>query len=289
MEADPVPTWAAALNGRKFRWFNDCVANAVARLGLSGVIIDRELVLETATIDLLDLAQRLAQLDERSWPALAERYLQLASTPNEAMTDGAQIHASLRIRLAHRDALDAIEGPFVSRPALPGVVAVVALDLPDCVQLARPHHLDTAGLSETAAISMAVSNTRERERPRVEHITVDSDVSSIAIVESPGFFTASWALWLEELDLRSPHGVLVAVPTRHLVLVHPVSDGSALKAAAWMGRAAHDHAVRGPGAISPSLYWCRHGGWRVVPTIWSDGVARIRPPAQLLDVVNQLS
>ncbi|MGP9724395.1 hypothetical protein ACT3SZ_10310 [Corynebacterium sp. AOP40-9SA-29] len=170
------------------------------------------------------------------------------------LTD-AEFLRRLRVRLAPRDILDALDGPVVdaSRDFAGDLCTSLVLDGPDAVTVLDDDALAAHG-SETSEelgdlyrvgyrntwqdlTECHVSTTPIQEfvRGAVKGTIHQAETAArFWSVESDSFFLASAPLFLDELlphwlpGLDMTHGVLVAVPHRHLLLVREVSTGQDL-------------------------------------------------------------
>jgi hypothetical protein len=104
------------------------------------------------------------------------------------------------------------------------------------------------------------------------------------------FFVASRVLDLERFAGEVPvHGALVAIPQRHLLLVHRIETTRALKALNGMVGAADHFYRQGPGSIVPHVFWWRHGSALLrIPAGIRDGQHFIVPPDEFIAMLNAL-
>ena len=104
------------------------------------------------------------------------------------------------------------------------------------------------------------------------------------------FFVASRVLDLERYAGLVPEaGALVAIPQRHMLIVHPIKTTQAVKALnSMIGAAAHFFG-QGPGSIVPHVFWWRHDRslLRVSAGV-RDGHHYVIPPDEFVDVLNAL-
>jgi hypothetical protein len=84
------------------------------------------------------------------------------------------------------------------------------------------------------------------------------------------------------------HGALVAVPNRHVLVVHPIASVEAVRALNAMIILADRLYREGPGAIVPHVYWWRSGEPPMrIPS--SVDEKRVTPPDELVTVLNELA
>jgi hypothetical protein len=78
------------------------------------------------------------------------------------------------------------------------------------------------------------------------------------LVNDESFFKATFAVWADELlPPTSEHGVLLAAPNRHTLLVHPIRNLEVLEAVNHTLELTRRTYAEGPGSISDSVCWLR--------------------------------
>lgn len=149
---------------------------------------------------------------------------------------------------------------------LPGLLAVPATHDDGVVTL----HVDAADFGMTRAEALDAALTNLRRRP--DHVEfVDHEGAAIAVIGG-STFAASRALVLdtvlrETLHVEDPpHGVLVALPARSLLLVHVVTDLSILPALAVMlGLSLRAYSTQ-PGPLTPWIQYVADAKWQPATT-----------------------
>ncbi|UQA97168.1 hypothetical protein [Streptomyces halobius] len=215
---------------------------------------------------------------ERSWPTLIRDHVgKVLRTmdgpqPLEILSED-EIRACLYPRVVAQESLPEADSFRYGRQPAPGLREVLALDLPEAVQMLSEDSL--ADLGEVAELRIRAMNNL-RALPVEGHETVRrGDGSAFEVLLGDSFFTASRVLVLDELVQRimgtglTPDGALVAMPFRHQLAFHPIHDAHvipALQAMAQFAAAGHKDAA---GAISPKVYWWRGG--EMTPLCEPDG------------------
>ncbi len=113
------------------------------------------------------------------------------------------------------------------------------------------------------------------------------DLGPVGLValESPSAFAATHVSWLGTYVDVPPAGLLVALPTRHLVLCAPLlGRAQALDAAQALLLNADALWTAGPGALSPDLWWWRGGRLVLLPGTPTS----LSPPTSFLAVLDAL-
>lgn len=284
---------------REARFFRGEVRAAFAEQGLE-VTVYAGVVADTAgrQFGLGNLAAvcHRERRGERAWPALVRdhvgKVLRTMDGPQPLQTlSDDEIRARLYPRVIAEDALPG-SAPFLyGRVPAPGLREVLALDLPEAVQMLSEDSLEELGDVEELRIR-ALNNLRAL--PVEGHETVRrGDGSSFEVVLGDSFFTASRVLVLQELVERvmgaplTPDGALVALPFRHQLAFHPIHDAQvvpALQAMAQYAATGHADAV---GAISPNVFWWRGGAMTRLSEPDGDGL-RVTVDGEFQDMLERL-
>jgi hypothetical protein len=222
--------------------------------------------------------------------------------------DPAEARRLVKARLVPEDR---ITDDLVHRPVLPGIEAVLVFDLPDRLVPVGPANLaelaaagpetpadeggDDAGepaSDEDALWQEAFDRVAAEDHPEIDVEEFGEGVP-LMLLASDSFFCATNALWIERFLDPPPHGLLFAVPHRHVIVVHAVHDqGVALALPNLVLLARHNHA-EGDGPISPDVFWWHDGEVSridVVETANDEGTElAINLPDELAAVVAELT
>jgi hypothetical protein len=237
------------------------------------------------------LARRLAdpRLAAKRWPTIVDDHIRrlIASIdgPDEFDVPTDDLLDRTYLRLYEADALPDGDWWTYGREALPGVLELLALDLPDSVATFNDEQVSKHGLDRLRAAGLA-NLRREEADERATYDGVEILVGSM--------FMASTALVLREVVLRTtgeahlPNGVLVAVPFRHQLLYHVPRDSGvvdALNAMAGNAAAAYDTEV---GPVSPHIYWWRDGAFQQITHRDDEGRVEVRVEGGFGEVFTRL-
>jgi len=173
---------------------------------------------------------------------------------------------------------DRVTDDLVHRPVLPGIEAVLVFDLPDRLVPVGPANLAALAAAGAAAAAddgddgddgeptddedalwqEAFDRVAAEDHPEIDVEEFGEGVP-LMLLASDSFFCATNALWIERFLDPPPHGLLFAVPHRHVIVVHAVHDqGVALALPNLVLLARHNHA-EGEGPISPDVFWWHDG------------------------------
>ena len=262
--------------------FRRLVGASFARAGRDVTIHPEHVEDRTGTVfGLWNIAALCRGVGRRDWPGVIDDHVRSVTTPArglEELSDD-ELRTGLYLRLARDDSVP--EALRYARQVAPGLLEVLAVDLPDAVV--------TLG-GDDAAAPGALSELMELGRANLRSLLDADDVAgetvtqgrsvSFTQVTGESFFTASLALLVRETVLQYSgeddwgRGVLVAVPHRR-ELLYRVIDGSntaaTVRAMFERARSAFEH---GSGPLSPNVFHVRDRRWAPVTSV-DGGRARV--------------
>jgi hypothetical protein len=148
---------------------------------------------------------------------------------------------------------------FPHREFLPGVVELLALDLPESVAMYNRDNAERLG-GYAALRDHAVRNLKALPVEQVEQVAGPRG-SSFHVLAGESVYTAGKALLLPRLAAAltgegpGELGWLLSVPNRHQVVWHCVRDDGVLGAVEGMATFARLGYSDSPGSVSPHVYW----------------------------------
>jgi hypothetical protein len=201
--------------------------------------------------------------------------------------DAARPH--LKLRLYPRETFRDQGGQFILRDVADDLCAVLCFDLPSNVVTVNAESLDRWSCTPDDVWYQALANLRRTEHAAVEDVDVGGAV--LKAMTGDSFFVASNLLLLGDfLPEPTPWGALAAVPNRHTLVFHPITDLSALRAIDAMVVMASSMCADGPGSISPNLFWWRDDALRTLPTRETADHYEFVPPDDFVnDVLEELA
>lgn len=225
----------------------------------------------------------------REWPGIVERFLDsvlpgLEPAPHEDLDT---VLPALRVRVMPDDEGEGRHRPpLAARPLADGLRAVLAVDRPTMVELVPAARLARWDASEDELFAAGYANVRHEPEPQLSVAPVEEGVL-LTRVWGESFYTATWVRWLADLlGPLPPGGSLVALPTRHELVVHPIAGVHAVNAVQPLSAVAAQAHRAGPGSLSPHVYWWRDGSLRRLPLAVKAGGFRFHPPDDFLDALN---
>ncbi|GGW42077.1 immunity 49 family protein [Streptomyces xantholiticus] len=245
------------------------------------------------TYSLQNLAHMCRRAPEERWPELVETHFARLQAAGNGDESAAELLSGVHARLLPTESItpDLVGAMRYARVVADGLVFAYALDQPTTVRILTDPDVERAGLEELgeAAYANLMRIPVEHEEVAIEGRALLHSVYG----DSP--FVASKALFLSELarevtgEPLPDAGALVAVPTRHLLAFHPLSDGSVADAINDLSQYALGAYQDGPGALSPRVYWWHRGGLTSLTVI--DPETRtfsLQPPPELLGILKGL-
>lgn len=218
------------------------------------------------------------------WPSLVVDALQglaLALESGGVPVDLAAAGPLLRSRVVSEGAVLADDVAW--RPLTAGLVEVLVAEVGGAV---RQLHRTTVDAWRTPLPDLLARGREQVLRAGLlTRRELDLDGCALTALESTGAFAATHVHWLGTYVDPPPGGLLVALPTRHLVLVAAVLDREQVLRAAQALLVNADRLWRdGPGALSPDLYWWRDGELMLLPGTPTS----LSPPAAFVEVLDAL-
>jgi hypothetical protein len=198
----------------------------------------------------------------------------------------------LKVRIypdSYGQGLPAGAGPLlVSREVAGGIVAALAVDYPKTVASVPPDTAAGWGKPIDELFDIGMANVRSADRPVVERQELEGG-SKLTILAGDSFFTATWALMLDDFATGNPaNGEIVAIPNRHMVGFVPIVDLSVVAAITPVITFALQFYEQGPGPVTQNIYWRHDGRLTLLPTELEGQTVRFAPPAEFIEMLNGL-
>lgn len=258
------------------------------RLGLVVRSLDGEVVVLQGRIDgtvaLGDVRAACALRPVPEWPAVVLDALQGLARSLEAevdLRDLALARPLLRSRVVAEGALLAED--VLRRPLAAGLAEVLVADVGGAVRSLPPQVV--AGWDADPDALLDLGRQQVLAAGLLSRRTVDLGGVEVLALEAPSAFAATHVWALPSYVDVPPAGLLVALPTRHLVLVAALTGRhQALDLAQALLVNADDIWRAGPGALSPDLYWWRGDRLTLLPGTPTS----LSPPLGFLEVLDAL-
>lgn len=284
---DEAPDWAAPLDAAQFTEFCRQLQDTLAPHG--GYRMEEGFVTvpgRSTKYGLTNLLQAWALSEPAARPDLvALHFRNLFAAEDTVAPTPAQLAPLIRPRVRSHEQSQTANVPALSQAVADGVDAVLCVDMPTAVSNLQPEQAAATGRTMPELWELAISQIDDGQP-----VQQDDLGSGVTAHFGESFFVASRVLDLEHFAGEMPvHGALVAVPHRHLLLVHPIETTRALNALNAMVGAADHFFRQGPGSIVPHVFWWRreHELLRIQAGI-RDGHHYLVPPDEFVDLLNSL-
>ena len=234
---------------------------------------------------LANLAQVLANCDRADWESEIARHFEPSDDDDHPST-WSEAAERVRLRLFRSEAFPPGH-PAVTWPVCDDLAAVLMLDGAEQARPLNSGELVDWRVKSELAFDRALHNSVKLEAVETEQ--KDGENGADLRVLHGGFYTSVNVLVLERhLDGEAPHGAVVAIPNRHVVLFHRIVDAGVMSAVNTMIITAGSFYDQGPGAISPFLYWWQPDRLVTMEARFDGGAVHFDPPEEFTQLVHDL-
>jgi hypothetical protein len=286
-----LPAWARLFDEERYAQFTGMVREALGEAQAPFELLDDHAKLPGWDLPLLPLAEECAAKPIEEWPLLIRAALKrreseekLGRELDAVRGDFDKARALLKVRVQTN------QGPgLVSAPIAGGLHAALVLDLPSFVTPVRPADLASWDRPAVELVKLALENVKAQERVELKPLEVAG--ARIFAVSGQSVFVATLGLAAEDL-LRDAGklGVLVAMPSAHLLLCHAIDGKKSLKALEAMAAGSLQAFENGPAPLVPHLLWKRADRFVALPVRREEGHVKCELPREFDEqVVSQLS
>jgi hypothetical protein len=283
----PVPAWAIPLDAEQFSTFCSALSDALApygghTLGDGAVVVPGR----SSQYGLTNLVQQWARLAPPERATLITGHFQALFAAEDAQpVPPDRLLGLVRPRLWNSEMVAGVDFPLITRPVAEDLDAVLCVDRPTAVANLKPDEADELGLSTSDLWDHAIAQIDDG----LPVSTAELEDGATALA-GDSFFIASRLLDLERFAGElPPHGALVAVPHRHLLLTSKIESTRVVGVLNTMVVGAERLHREGPGSIVPHVYWWRHAEppLRIPATITEHEVVLV-PPDEFVEMLNDL-
>lgn len=241
---------------------------------------------------LTNLAQMCKARPRPEWPEVIydffDSVLRTQRDPNlvfAAMESFDDVKEKIKVRLYpegylhHQNA-----GTLVMKAIAPGIAAMLVCDLGFANVSVPVKNVADWGMSVEELFTLGVKNVRA-EGKLMESKAPPGMGLDVDLLGSPSNYAATHALFFEDYLGDAPYGAIVGVPQRHLLVRHVIRDGGVLEAMGLAQSLAADACSRGPGPITPSLYWWHKGKLEQLTFQLTPSIVQVAPSERFMDEV----
>lgn len=214
----------------------------------------------------------------RHWPDVVQAHVtSLLSEPVEPSTlpvDEVLAHAVLRVYGTHSIPPEARLRLTHAREIAEDLVETVVLDTPTSVVTLLDDEVERCG--RDALWAAGLEHLVAEPLGEVDRLDVRGG-AAVTVIEGESVYTASKLLVLPDVlrrvygDRAYPDGLLVAMPDRHHLLLHPIDDGGVIPALQGMASTVAHFYASAVGGVSPSVYWWRDGTLERLSAVGGEG------------------
>ncbi len=300
-EAEPklaVPSWASFFDAEEYREFLEDVRRSLAAPGTTLEFGDGVVMVtrngSTTRCGLQNLAQRCRATPRPKWPQAMTDHFR-TSAPSQAsldefrerIRDFANVREILKLRIYPHEYVE--QGIDVVHWYLaPGLVAVLTYDLPETVATVHVEHPKSWPLDRDGLYQLGLENLAHERLAALEQVKVKGTIE-FTVLGGESFFTSSQVLRLDELMTSLPsQGAIVALPHRHALMAFPIRDGSVGVAIPLMAQMAAGMYKKGPGSVTPNVYWWREERLVHIPVSIGPKEIAVIPPLEFADMLGTL-
>jgi hypothetical protein len=301
--ADETPAWARVLGPQGYHTFVALVESYFAGRHIAVHMDMREGLLrpqasddeQSSVFGMQNIAQACSQADRDQWHDLIHSHFDCifaASDDQNALridvSDFDKVRDTLRARL---DPLELAQQSVetVHRAGPEGTLEVIVVDLPKSVRTVSLSEAAEWGMDHARLFELGRRNLAAHTHVQMHSVEMQAGTELLAFM-GDAYYAASHALILDQhLPAGLPHGALIGIPRRDVLLAHPIRNiGSADVIGSMLQAILHWHA-EGPGSLSPLLYWYRAGEFVTLTYTIQDDQLDFTPPLEFLDMLKMLS
>lgn len=245
-------------------------------------------------LGLWNLASQCAEARRRQWPRLVAEHVDrvLASFdapyPFDDLSEE-DVSRQTYARLNAEEGMPPLDG-FPHREFVPGVVEMLALDLPETIAMYNHEHASRLGGWE-ALREHGIRNLRSLPVEQLEAVDAPGG-GTFHVLFGDSVHTASRALLLPGLastlagqeDLG--HGWLMSIPNRHQATWHMIGDATVIPVVQAMAHFARLGYADAPSPVSPHVYWWNGSAYEQLTQVDDQGNLSIHVSPEFTEVLN---
>src|SRR5688572_9288600 len=256
----------------------------------------KEEPLASSTFGLDNLVQKCRLAGEGKWPEIVrEHFDDLIQSAREDARLGEKLQKVenalplLAVRLYGEAAVPAeAKKALVWRTDIEGTLTVLMLDLPTSLRSVTKEQVKGWGLKDDELFERATKNTAQNVPTEIVRDALPGGAKLVALTGENLLVSSHVLLLKNHPEAVGKAGALVGLPTRHIVLCHPINDASANGAMEPLARMIVNLHRQGPGSTSDKLYWYREGKFVVVPTRPDPRGVNVEPSEELMKAIERL-
>lgn len=285
-----VPAWAGGFSLAEYAQFRKLLREELRKRALPTRIDGGTIAFGAprTEVHFETLARKCKLVPQAEWEGLVVEYLAIASRAGGTADwayDFELARTCLKVQL-----MDAAvrrvnwEDGLNFRSFAADLLAVLVFDSPESVDSVMPEHVRAWKQPGEWLFQLAAENVQaEPGLAAVESERCDAGCT-IHRLTGDSFFVATQALWIERFaQAQAERGVLVSVPSRHVLQFSAIRDASATAALQVLALSGVTLFNDMPGPLSPGLFWIRNGNVAPVPVVkHQSGQVEVKAPPELM-------
>jgi hypothetical protein len=297
-----APAWARMLGDDGFQAFIARVEHYFSERNIEitlntaeGIIApDYEVLSRRGVFGLQNIAQKCSHAERERWDKLIAEHFDCLFEPNDAenvlsvdMRSLNAVQGRIRSRL-YPEAILKQTSAIVHRTVADDLLEVLVLDLPKSVRTVSRNEADRWPLTDDELFMLGRRNLSRDTSLRDTRVPLPGSV--LHMFSGDNFYGASHLLVFERyLTQALPHGMVVSVPKRDVIIGHYIRNIGVLEAISGMLQVTAGMYDEGPGSLSPNLYWYRNSSLTLLPYEARNGGFGFHPPAEFEELLQALS
>lgn len=247
-----APAWLNPL-GDQADPFVELLTAALAEHGIALDPATGQAAVADGLLGFSNLVLECAQTEPAHWPAQVDGWITAALAPAADLSSFDDCRPNLRMKMFVEPPPDFVEGHSGER--FGPLCAAVCLDTPTSITSIPADTLRDWGVDYATLKRIALDNFASQEEVTRDRVDVGGQLE-VEECAGEAYCVCGSALALEASGL----GLLIVIPSRHLVLTHAVQGPESLGALSVMAQLALQIVATAPGALMPSVLWLRPDG-----------------------------
>jgi hypothetical protein len=295
----PVPEWASFFTEEEYNYFLSLVDRYFKKEGIAYTLDDGNIIPADgqlgSNLGLMNVAQHCSQSDRKGWKRFIHSHFDSFKRAavfdkklQKIIHDYSLVKKYIGVRLYSKDYIANVgEEHTIKRRITDDIEALLVFDLPHSVFNIQPEQTLNWGKAVDELFEFAISNMKSRYPVKITKEAM-GDTTLLAVV-ADHFFTPNVIFDLaSHPSLIGSKGSLVAIPHRHAVLFYPIEDIKVVTTISAMIPVINFMYDKGPGSISPDLYWYHNNKFYLLPYKMDDKELQFIPPENFVDMLNTL-
>jgi hypothetical protein len=295
-----VPAWASFISAEEYATFLQALENYFGKKNISYTLGEGSIEtgpndLGFTTLGLSNLAQICKQSELREYNGVVARHFDALLQANsfdkefqQVVDDFEKVKKYIAVRLYHKSyAAQLGPGITMGKSFIGDIYAMLVFDLPHSVMNIQPEKLEIWGKSMEEVFAIGQQNIKDNYTFEISKQKFND--FSFWFVQAAHFFTPNIAFDLgNRKELLGPHGALVGMPHRHMVLIYPIHNLEIVKAINGLIPTIYNINIEGPGPVSNNLFWYKDGHFENLPYKLEEDKLQFIPPQNFVEMLNML-